>query len=408
MKKYITVLTLVLLVLFTNAQVVRPVNNPILNGALINAKEVGDPTSNTNYLVNSDGKEDPAFLNKFNNSANPIFFIGYQIADLLPAIQYNDTILLNQVGKIKLIDTRFDQTKVGYFPVENSLKRKGIKTVGIQIKESPLKWFSKNIAEKYIITDSSSTRQIILVFNQFWFSNYATDYYKLPNATLKTALEYSIDAYTFDGSSYYPQKKVSGVITSNYNKGKAYNTLIDSLLQILRNSVFNNQYVAKETEKNKILPADFNDYYNQKRKKVSETIDAPKGIYKTYQAFLDKTVYADTIEIIKKFDNAGRSIVYACELTALKNGQLESCNNLWGYYDGRNLYFNSGNGFFIKLTRSGNQLIFLNLNNLSEDRIKANMLSTIQIGQSPYEIIKEYSRLTPLTFQLDYNSGILH
>ena len=42
MKKHISVLTLVLLVLFTKAQVVRPVNNPVLNGALINAKEVGD------------------------------------------------------------------------------------------------------------------------------------------------------------------------------------------------------------------------------------------------------------------------------------------------------------------------------------------------------------------------------
>ena len=408
MKKHLTVLTLVLLVLFTKAQVVRPVNNPVLNGALINSKEVGDPTMNGKSVANLATKEDPALLNKFNNSGNPIFFIGYQIADLLPAVQFNDTILLNQVGKIKLIDTRFDQTKVGYFPVENSLKRKGIRTVGIQIKESPLKWFSKNIAEKYIITDSNSTRQIVLVFNQFWFSNYATDYIKLPNSSLKTALEYSIDAYTFNNNNYYPQKKVSGVIISNYNKGKSFNTLIDSLLQILKKTVFNNQYLAKETEKNKILPADFNDYYNQKRKIVSETIDAPKGIYKTYQDFLTKTVYADTIEIIKKFDNAGRSVVYACELTALKNGQLESCNNLWGYYDGRNLFYNSGNGFYIKLTRSGNQLIFLNLNNISEDRIKPNMLSTIQIGQSTYTILKEYTRLTPLTFQLDYEKGILH
>lgn len=68
----------------------------------------------------------------------------------------------------------------------------------------------------------------------------------------------------------------------------------------------------------------------------------------------------------------------------------------------------TGNGFYIRLLRAGYNYVFFNLNNIREDRIKAGTLADIQIGKSSYEIIKEYSRITPLTYQLDMETGTLH
>jgi len=48
------------------------------------------------------------------------------------------------------------------------------------------------------------------------------------------------------------------------------------------------------------------------------------------------------------------------------------------------------------------------MNSLAFDRIKSPIRSNLKFGNSSYEIIKDYARVTPLTYQLDLTSGILH
>lgn len=398
-------------VFYTSAQTVRPVNNPATgNGALINAREVGDPSlsmgknpattapvkgSNTQSLNETGGTEQG-------------YGSGFQLSGFTPVVHFTDHISLSEVGHIKLIDLRADPTKVGYMPLNISLKRKGIQAVGVQIQQSPFKWLSQNFLNTHVATDSNSKRQLVLVLKKCWFSQNANTPLQSGDAALITTLEYSFDLFSSVDYGYYPQKKITGSVSAPYNKGNAYNALLDSLLTVLQHSAFNNQYAEKETPGNRISPADFNEYYNAHKQQISATATAPKGIYLSYEDFLKGKPFSDTVEVIRKYDNSGKSAVYACELTAIKNSIPQSCNKAWGFYDGTSLFLNTGNGFYIRLLRAGYNYVFFNLNNIREDRIKAGTLADIQIGKSSYEIIKEYSRITPLTYQLDMETGTLH
>ncbi|HJV19616.1 MAG TPA: hypothetical protein VJ552_07020 [Sediminibacterium sp.] len=397
--------------LYTSAQTVRPVNNPATgNGALINAREVGDPSlsmgKNPSGSTPVKGSNTP--LRNDPGGSGQAYGSGFQLSAFTPATHFTDHIVLSEVSHIKLIDLRSDPTKVGYMPLNISLKRKGIQAVGVQIQRSPFKWLSENFLNTHVATDSNSKRQLVLVLKKCWFSQNATAPYQSGDAALITTLEYSFDLFSSVDYGYYPQRKISGSVSAPYNKGNAYNVLLDSLLTILQHSAFNNQYAEKETSANRIAPADFNEYYNAHKQQIAATATAPRGIYLSYDDFLKGRPFSDTVEVIHQYDNSGKAAVYACELTAIKNSIPQSCNKAWGYYDGTSLFLNTGNGFYIRLLRAGYNYVFFNLNNIREDRIKSGTLADIQIGKSSYEIIKEYSRVTPLTYQLDMETGTLY
>lgn len=390
----------------SQAEVTPPklIKDPVADQSLYDQSLLENKYKKTIDEANNKGKYD-----NLNKNFIPITTVGFSIAEIVPEIRFNEKINLQEIRQIKLIDVRADISKVGFLPVTLALKKKGIKTVGFQIKESPLKWLTKNFINPHIITDSSSKRDLILVLQKCWFSTNANEPYSASNSRLKTDLEYDFDIYTLINNLYYPQKRITGTITDQYNNGKGLNTLIDSLLLVLKSEVFVNNYAKKETEENAISLFDFNSFYNLQMKRYKEILTPKKGVYLTYEDFLNKKVYADTVELVKKYDNIGRTNIYACEITAIKNGESESCNKAWGYSDGVNLFINNSNGFFIRLTHIGNSnFIFNDINNLAFDRIKSPIRGNLKFGKSTYEIIKDYSRVTPLTYQLDLASGKLY
>jgi len=230
-------------------------------------------------------------LSKYNNLNKnfiPIKIVGFSIAEIIPRIGFNEQVNLTEIRQIKLIDVRSDISKVGFFPVNLALKKKGIKTVGFQIKEGPLKWLTKYFIDINIITDSISNRDLILVLQKCWFSSSANEPYSASNQRLKTNLEYEFDVYTLRNNLYYPQKKIFGTISEQYNEGNGVNLLLDSLLQILKSEVFIKFYAEKEIEKNAISLLDFNNFYNQQLKRYKEISTSKKGVYLTYEDFLNK------------------------------------------------------------------------------------------------------------------------
>lgn len=396
-----------------------PPTNPV-RPAETTYQSTGNPALNPNLdienrqLVDNLNKsiDETNNLSKYKNLNKnfiPITTIGFTIAEVVPEIRFNEQINLQEIRQIKLIDVRSDISKVGYMPVNLALKKKGIQIVGLQIKEGPLKWLTKYFIDPYIITDSSSKRDLILVLQKCWFSINANEPYSASNSRLKTDLEYDFDVYTLINNIYYPQKKIKGYFSEQYNEGKGLNVLTDSLLQVLQSVVFTKNYAQKEIEKNAISLFDFNDFYNQKLKNYKAIAKPKIGVYLTYEDFLNKKIFADTVELVKKYDNFGRTNIYACEITAIKNGTSESCNKAWGYFDGISLFVNNSNGFYIKLNHIGSgNYIFNNMNNLAFDRIKSPIKNSLKFGNTSYEIIKDYSRVTPLTYQLDLTSGTLH
>lgn len=408
MKSLLFISVAILLSLNCISQAVPPPDD-IEKLRLMEAKAEEERFLNDKRIKEIDDANDLSKYNKINKKFTPITSVGFSIAEIVPKISFNEQINLQEIRQIKLIDVRSDISKVGFLPVTLDLKKKGIKTVGIQIKDGPLKWLTKSFIDLHIITDSTSKRDLILVLQKCWFSTYANEPYTASKPRLKTSLEYEFDVYTVFNNLYFPQKKINGTLTEQYNEGKGLNKLIDSLLQVLKLEVFIKNYAEKAIEKNAISLFNFNNFYNQQLKRYKEISYVKKGVFLTYEDFLNKKIFADTLELVKKYDNIGRTNIYASEITAIKNGVSVSCNKAWGYFDGVNLFVNNSNGFYVKLIHIDNSnYIFSDINNLASDRIKGPIKSSLIFGKSNYEIIKDYSRVTPLTYQLDLATGKLN
>jgi hypothetical protein len=100
---------------------------------------------------------------------------------------------------------------------------------------------------------------------------------------------------------------------------------------------------------------------------------------------------------------------YAIQLQPVVNGVEKSNFGIWGYFDGKNLYYNTGNGLFISLQKDEpNGYFFPCLSLLSKFNIKNSLLSGVKFGNSDYSIIKEYDRISPLTYKLNLSDGRLY
>jgi len=344
-----------------------------------------------------------------NNASNLSSLTGaYPIVGISLENHSTDTILLASIGSIKLIDARFDNDKVGFLPLKTEIQKNGYSVAGLQVNKKPAGWLKEDFFEKNIITDSSSKRQLVIVIRNFWFSNKANDLYSVSNPRLLTTLYYKFDVYSSVNFGYYPQRKIEGSFTGLHGKGYVYNELTDSLLSLLKKVLREQNFATKETESNWQSPVDFNDHYNTRIRQASHFEKIPKGLYQTYADFLEGHPVSDSIEVTNRYTNYDRSPLYACQLTAFKNGLHQPSNQSWGYFDGHTLFLNIGNGFFIRLINSKEDHVFFHLKNIQEDRIKKDLLETIHIGDSPYLLLKDYTKAFALTYQLDLETGKLY
>jgi hypothetical protein len=242
---------------------------------------------------------------------------------------------------------------------------------------------------------------------QFWYSFAVSE--TLPAKTnLTCTIHFRFDIFSEKDAGYYPLKKMEGAINSIYADSKVYNNLTDSLLVILKNQLTKLQYVALEKEKSWISPADFNDYCNKNLKSIQKIEANKKGLYASYEDFLANKPIADSIVMIKKYNNSGFTTIYACQIAPYQKGEPLSGTKAWGYYDGVSIFLNIGNGFYVKLILSGEDYLFLFLKNMGYDRIKKEMQDHLYINDTPYKLLRNFTKQYSLIYQLDYATGKLH
>ena len=161
--------------------------------------------------------------------------------------------------------------------------------------------------------------------------------------------------------------------------------------------------------KRKIEEQEFITYINDIKLKRIVALNPIKGVYESFEQFMDQAPLTDSAKVIKSYNMAEVFPTYAIQLQPIVNGMEKSSFGIWGYFDGKNLYYNTGKGLFIKLLQDQtNGYFFPNLNILSKDNIKASLFSGVKFGNSDYSVIKEYSRITPLTYKLNLSDGRLY
>jgi hypothetical protein len=131
------------------------------------------------------------------------------------------------------------------------------------------------------------------------------------------------------------------------------------------------------------------------------------GVYPTFQDFLQQKPIIDSIDIIPYRDYYDREIV-AAHLGIIKNGLTEPCSKYWGYFDGRYLFYNTGNGYFVRMFPVDGQFVFADLQQVALNTKKKSITSEILIGKTTYDIIKDYGKAYHLFFQLNYEDGKLY
>lgn len=392
----------------------RPItnNNPSVNGIgpLPLAKEAVDPlpaNGRDNNRVLSEPNGNVASLTNARSYTWLLDFSGYQLEIIKPTVHIVKGPPL-QIGKLKIFDVRADPNKIGFKPVDYAKQKKGVGTIGLEVSDGFQKWLQEEVLNKYIQLDSSSNRQLVVVINKCWLTNDASIPYTGARPKLTNTLQYNINLYSSLGNGYFPLKKLEGSFTQLYEAKQKEFPLFDSLAQLLCKEISLLHFSDTEKEEKLVSIRDFNIFYTAQKNLLSNIISPVKGMYKTYEDFLIQKVSGDSVEFIKKYDNYGRAPFYACELMQFTDQDPASTSKNWGYADGKSLYVNIGNGFFVRLVKSGGNYIFYWLNNMREERIKSSVSRGIILGNSSFEIIKDYSRVTPLTYQLDPLTGKLY
>jgi hypothetical protein len=365
------------------------------------AQQLRDRASDTDPHLPSTDQNNRSQRNFTGNASYPVM-------PFTPEIKSLSENKLSNISSIKIIDVRFDQEKVGFLPVNNELQKKGYSVFGFNIAPNLSAWLKEAYFENKLQLDTTTNRQLLVVLKKFWFSNDVQKPYTVSNPPLRTTLHYHFELFSSIDIGYYPQRSISGEISTLYNKGLSYTHLTDSFLLILQKEMLYADYKNKETETNWQSPVDFNENYNKRMHIVSELENKPPGLYNSFEDLLKGTPGTDSIEINIKYNNYDVAPIYGCQLTAFKDGVHYPLNNSWGYYNGKILFINIGNGFFVRLYRTNDQYIFYHLKNIQQDRIKKDLLERIRIGDNDYLMLRDFTKAFAFTYQLDLDTGKLY
>jgi len=302
------------------------------------------------------------------------------------------------VYRIEIIDNRFDTYKLGFHPEYKRAPRE------IRMTE-PLAEIVKKVFSNGIGLDEKSDRKIIVVIQDCWFTYHAENRYNVLKKNLIAELQYKIECFTNRDTSFYPLKRFSGNIQLPYNEDLTSQQIFDSLVHTLQLEIPKLKIGDRETAKSLINENRLDNYITQKRSSIPRRY--AYGVYVSYDDFLNQNAIQDSIDIIPYKDYYERDIV-AAHINIIKNGLVEPCTKYWGYYNGRYLFYNTGNGYFVRLFPVGGQFVFADLQQVALNSKKKSITSEALIGKTTYDIIRDYGKAFHLFFQLNFEDGKLY
>lgn len=304
------------------------------------------------------------------------------------------------VNNIEVIDDRYDTTKQGFYPLYKNAPR--------QIKFPNLlsNWMLSQLKE-FINQDARSERKLVMVIQRFWFGYSAQQRYSVFKQHLETSLYYKLELFSVVNENYFPLKRTEGVFTTAFNEQATYRLLVDSMMKVLQKDITGINFTAKEEGKNILSKEQFFVYINKKRGRMDSKRPLVKGVYTSFDDFLQQKIIGDSVDLVRYTDYFDRQTV-ACQLGVYIQGYLQPCNKYWGYYDGRFLFVNTGNGLFIKLTPWFNQFILADLQQIAYSKQRKTFVTESTISTTSYHIIKDFAKVYHLFYELDYDEGKLY
>lgn len=304
------------------------------------------------------------------------------------------------VDEIEVIDNRYDTSKQGFFPVMKNAPRQ------IKFNDNLARWF-KDQFSGIIESQGNSGRRLVVVIQHFWFSNFADQKFNPFHQHLETSLNFRIDFFSFNGQSYFPLRKSEGSFNSVFENTDTYQPLIDSLFKKLAGDLTTISFPVKEAVANAISPDRLKESLERKQQKPVVSKPLVKGVYASFDDFLDRRIISDSVDLFKYNDFFDRQMV-ACHVGVYIDNALQPGNRYWGYSDGRFLFVNTGNGLFVKLTPWFRQFVFADLQQIAFTKKRKSFINEAMIGNTSFEILKSFAKAYHLFYQLDFDNGSLN
>ena len=303
-------------------------------------------------------------------------------------------------GAIEVIDNRYDNSKQGFFPVYKGAPK--------QIKfDQPLTLWLYSQLDQMLELEKDSARKLIFVIQRFWFSNTMMQKFTPFKQNLEVSLYFKVELFSSLNDVYYPIKRIEKNFTTTFDEQNSYKRLIDSFFEALEKNLPETDYASKETQQHALSQDRVANYLQTKIDRLLLAKKIRRGVYETFNDFINQKIMGDSVELVNYADYNGKQTV-ACHVGVYVKNSLQPCNKCWGYYDGRFLFLNAGDGFFIKLTPWYNQFVLADLQQIVYAKKKKPFISEIQISTSSYDIIKDYAKAYHLFFQLDYDDGKIY
>lgn len=279
---------------------------------------------------------------------------------------------------IRVIDARFDTSKVGYISIrKNGSYKKLVAEAGLQ--QGMQAYLQKKYSAAF---SSSSAYSLVLVVKHLWLqgtSDAEQEHYKIEQSSVATSTfsicTASCEAYVFTGETYVPLFRRD---SSYKEKGALKKCAGLLLLQPFEDCL------------TKAAGKDFSKIASVKRKLSWEEITAynaerlhyplfstrafEKGIYKTYNDFLQNNPSKQEFVI--------ESGAYSDEVFVSENGKQVSLSDYWGVYDGKTFYVHIGYRLF-EMVRQNNSFDILG----STLYIQKYIRNTVPVSPTPAGVL---------------------
>ncbi|MFI5134136.1 MAG: hypothetical protein ACHQEB_07365 [Chitinophagales bacterium] len=299
---------------------------------------------------------------------------------------------------IRFIDNRSDTARFGFFPVYKRVPK------SIRLNDELPAWMQVQFG-KLFTKNETAERQLLIAVQKFWFSPEAFEKFSLLKQKLQIALYYNLEVYSVVNSRYFAIKRFEGNFRTIFNEESAYQALTDSLFTLLKQQLPAIDYTLRESKGKPLDSTQVFQYFNDKKKNIQQNF-LRRGVYASYDDFIQQKIIGDSVEIVKSYDYYQMRMV-GCNLGVYVQGGLQSCSKCWGYFDGRYLFVNTGNGFFMRLRSWNNQFVLADLQEIAMQSIHKSATSDVIIGNTSFENIKDFAKTYRLFYQLNYDDGRL-
>jgi hypothetical protein len=319
-------------------------------------------------------------------------------------VSENEALFTLPFSFIEVVDARPDSSKLG-FQRDRSFSNSRIYCAKTGAAQELQKWFN-NYCKKNL--DSNSSGQLLICIKKFWISDFDRSELKTDDKNQRfDNIYYKAEVYYKVGEQYHPVRRIDSVFVMKRRTQFVPPAFVEQpfkyTIALVQETDFAAMAKKRSVERHRI------DSFNRSfALPVLNDTGYRKGVFVTYAEFKNNNPSHTDFEL-----KAGRlsDILYVKDA----DGKFYVKREVWGFFDGKNLFIRMGLNFF-PLHRHNQTWEFFGTNNLQQNEIRPGV--PMGVGYTPFSYFLASAMLDATTgsegrivlnklrpFQIDIETG---